>query len=330
MKTPQRHIHRSYNYNSGLLTQQNVVSANSLLNDAIKISELPQSLHIDGDDIIPFVAVSGSDLETKQISILKFMDNVCNVSLLPSGDNIKFDFNNNTLYISTSPTGSYSSLRVNNIPVSINGHTHTLSDITNFTSTITSLIPPDAPSNNNSYVRKNNAWVNISTPTNFRFFDIYSPQNTGIIPLNAEPFWNSYNNRLIVGDGITPGGIEVGPALPLRVTSIDSIAETTLSIPTDPPPQVVRVSASQPFFLGGILAPGSNSLAEGGSLASYELLLINIGSHTITIKHQMPADLNDPIERNRIITPNSSDYLLVGGFSIRLFYDTVVERWRVV
>ena len=337
MKKPQRHIHRSYDYTSGLLTQSDIVTANILSADKIKISELPQASQIDGDDIIPFVSINGTDLETQQISISEFMDNVCNVSLLPSGENIKFDYINDTLYISTSPTGSYASLRVNNIPVSLNGHIHTTNDIMNFGSGVSGLIPTDAPNNHKSYVRKNNTWADVSAPNNLKFFSITSIDASGVTPQNAEPVWKSDIKTLSIGDGVTLGGINIGPNLPLRVVSLNSVSSITLNIPTVPPPQVIRVSPSNPFSLGGLSAPGSDTLAEGGNLTSYELLMINIGQHTITIKNQMPADPetnptdpDNPLEKNRIITPNGSDYLLAGGFSVRLFYDIAIQRWRVV
>jgi len=118
MKTPKRHINRSYNYNK---TDEIIASAqsheiifNPLSDDQIKISQLPETSGLDGSDLLPVVDISGISLVTKKITLSNFIESTFNTSILPSGDNIKFSFNNNVLYIYTSPTGSFSDLVVSN------------------------------------------------------------------------------------------------------------------------------------------------------------------------------------------------------------------------
>lgn len=118
MKTPKRHINRSYNYNESkdqiVSAQSHDIIFNPLSDDQIKISELPESSGLDGGDLLPIVDISGASLVTKKITLSNFIDNTFNTTILPSGDNIKFSFSNNTLYIYTSPTGSFSDLLVTN------------------------------------------------------------------------------------------------------------------------------------------------------------------------------------------------------------------------
>lgn len=327
MKTPQRHIHRSYNYtNTDNDIQIQNVAFNGLSHDQVKISELPNAILLDGNDIIPFVDISGSELVTKKIGLADFMNSVCNISLAPSGNNIQFTFDNNTdsLYISTSPTGHYSSLLVNNNAVSVSGHQHSSSDINNFNTSVSGLLPADAPIDNVTYGRKNNTWVDITSPANLQIRRGTFSEVSGIIPLEGEPIWSTDRKILYLGDGSTYGGIQIGPKVPKIIQSFSQWSAVTVNIDPISPPDIVRISSTIPVDLGGITSTSG----------CYELLINNIGSYALTIKHEMstiggnPALI--PLPQNRIITPNGQDVSVSGGYSAKFYYDTITTRWRLI
>lgn len=180
----------------------------------------------------------------------------------------------------------------------------------------------DSPRDGIIYGRKDGSWTDITSPANLQIRRGTSSEASAIIPLQGEPVWQTDNKSLVVGDGQTAGGILIGPKVPKSILTLNSLS-VTIPISSNPPPDIIRISAVIPGELGGITAPNN----------CYEILLINFGAQTITIRHQMstiggnPALI--PLPVNRIITPNSSNYTLAGGQSVRLIYDTVVQRWRI-
>lgn len=98
------------------------------------------------------------------------------------------------------------------------------------------------------------------------------------------------------------------------IVSVSSFAGPTLSISTNPLPNIVRLSSSAATDLGGISAPTD----------CYELLIINTGSYLISIKHE----LSTQSASTRIITQVGTNYNLAAGYSVRMVYDTVTQRWR--
>lgn len=55
-------------------------------------------------------------------------------------------------------------------------------------------------------------------------------------------------------------------------------------------------------------------------------VLINIGSYTITLKHESASST----AANRFVGPGAADYALVAGGTVEIALDTVSQRWRVV
>lgn len=83
---------------------------------------------------------------------------------------------------------------------------------------------------------------------------------------------------------------------------------------------VQRWSASSAVNVTGISSAGvTNSVA-------LRPMLINIGSFTITLKHESASSS----AANRIVGPGNADYLLLAGATVELVRDTVSARWRVV
>jgi hypothetical protein len=181
----------------------------------------------------------------------------------------------------------------------------------------------DAPSGVITYGRLNNQWVDITSPANLQVRRGTAAEVSGIIPLTGEPVWKTDEKTLVVGDGQTSGGIAIGPKVPKTVLNFSSFSSATIPIASPIPPDVIRFSLTFPTDIGGMTATSG----------CYEILLINTGSYTATIKHQMSTiggnPANIPIEPNRIITPNGSNYTLAAGYSVRLIYDMVTQRWRI-
>jgi hypothetical protein len=56
------------------------------------------------------------------------------------------------------------------------------------------------------------------------------------------------------------------------------------------------------------------------------LVLVNVGSNTITLKHQSTSST----AANRIIVPWAADYILAADGAAVLVYDNTTSRWRVI
>jgi hypothetical protein len=144
----------------------------------------------------------------------------------------------------------------------------------------------------NPYVTKKISWKDIDSPQDGI---IYGRKNGG---------WTNANNAA------------------KSIVSVSSFAGPNLSISTSPLPHVVRLASVYAIDLGGISAPTD----------CYELLIINVGSYAISIKHQMSAVPGNPSlippESTRIITQAGTTETLATGYSVRMVYDTVTQRWR--
>lgn len=189
----------------------------------------------------------------------------------------------------------------------------------------------DAPSGTITYGRRNNEWVDLTAPANLQIRRGTQSEVSGIIPLQGEPVWATDSKKLYIGDGSTYGGVFVGPRPPKVIQSFAQFNSST--IPIDPlfPPDIIRITSfgSGPITVGGITAPTSGC---------YEITVSSLDSTavglTLTIKHQLSTLINGyippPPSGNRIITPNGLDYVVNPGYSVRLYYDTVVLRWRII
>lgn len=67
----------------------------------------------------------------------------------------------------------------------------------------------DAPSGDITYGRRNNQWVDLTSPANLQIRRGTSSEVSGIIPLQGEPVWDLTNKILYIGDGSTFGGISI-------------------------------------------------------------------------------------------------------------------------
>lgn len=67
----------------------------------------------------------------------------------------------------------------------------------------------DAPSGVITYGRRNNQWVDITSPANLQIRRGTASEVSGIIPLQGEPVWDTTNKVLYVGDGSSYGGSRI-------------------------------------------------------------------------------------------------------------------------
>lgn len=78
---------------------------------------------------------------------------------------------------------------------------------------------------------------------------------------------------------------------------------------------LIRISSSAAYNLTGIVAPSG----------SKELLLVNVGTFTITLKDEITSTA-----ANRFVCPGGVDVALVSRGSVRLWYDLTSTRWRPI
>ncbi len=260
----------------------------------IKISELPEASSVGNNDLL-IVVSSGSPYVTKRITWTNLNSDLIAGSGLVGGGSLKSSV---TLHV-----GEGSGITVDNNLIH--------ADVT------------EAPEDSITYGRRNKTWVDMTSPANLQIRRGTATEVGAITPLEGEPVWKTDEKSLVVGDGQTAGGIVVGPKAAKTVLNLSGFTNVTIPITTTIPPDIIRLSATFPFDLWAITAPN----------ACYEILLINVGSVTVTIKHHTATYGGNPtftpIDVDRIITPNGSNYTLAAAYSVRLIYDTVTQRWRI-
>jgi len=69
----------------------------------------------------------------------------------------------------------------------------------------------EAPVDGVIYGRKDADWFDITEPANLQIRRGTAAEVTSITPLEGEPVWETNTKKLKVGDGVTSGGIDIGP-----------------------------------------------------------------------------------------------------------------------
>lgn len=93
-------------------------------------------------------------------------------------------------------SGNFSTLSVNDISVSLNGHTHTSSDITNFNSSVSGLLPTIANSGDNRVLTSTGSTVGVNAETNFTF-------NGSLLNVTGS---GSFSNNIVASGFVRSGG----------------------------------------------------------------------------------------------------------------------------
>lgn len=68
----------------------------------------------------------------------------------------------------------------------------------------------EAPEDGIIYGRKDTDWVDITEPANLQIRRGTAAEVAAITPLEGEPVWETDTKKLVVGDGLTAGGVAVG------------------------------------------------------------------------------------------------------------------------
>jgi hypothetical protein len=71
----------------------------------------------------------------------------------------------------------------------------------------------EAPEDGVIYGRKDAEWVDMTSPANLQVRRGTAAEVAAITPLEGEPVWDTSNGVLVVGDGSTAGGLDVGHKL---------------------------------------------------------------------------------------------------------------------
>jgi hypothetical protein len=78
----------------------------------------------------------------------------------------------------------------------------------------------EAPEDGIIYGRKDAEWVDMTSPANLQVRRGTAAEVAAITPLQGEPVWATDTKKLVVGDGSSLGGIQVGPRVPQFFTIV--------------------------------------------------------------------------------------------------------------
>lgn len=131
-------------------------------------------------------------------------------------------------------------------------------------------------------------------------------------------FWDDSASKLThltVGSGLSIIGTTMTAAVAPTVTSPSQITSSQNDY-AGATADINRITSDAARDITGIAA-GTDGQA---------ILLINVGSFTITLKHQSASST----AANRIIVPWAGDYAIPASGSATLVYDNTTARWRVL
>lgn len=146
--------------------------------------------------------------------------------------------------------------------------------------------------------------------------NIYSKDDTGTEQALSGGAHTAANNtwgnaQTFDATVIFNGDISIPATTPATLT-----ADTNQVVVTNSP--VMRLSSDAARAVHGLITAGSSSPL---------VLLINIGSYSITLKHESGAALNTG---DRMISPTGADYILAAGATVWVYEDSVSARWRIL
>lgn len=126
---------------------------------------------------------------------------------------------------------------------------------------------------------------------------------------------------------VTLGGIrDLAHASNHQTGGSDAIANVVVS-----PSQITANQNNYNPGTGDIFRISSDAARDitglAGGASGKAILLVNVGSHAVTLKHQSASS----DAANRIIVPWAGDYAIAAsGGAATLVYDATTERWRAI
>jgi hypothetical protein len=176
----------------------------------------------------------------------------------------------------------------------------------------------DAPSGGITYGRRDNQWVDITSPANLQVRRGTASEVSGIIPLQGEPVWDTTNKILYMGDESTYGGIPVSyPTKSYKFTNLPgSSSFPWFTVNLSPQNSVWEINLFATF----------NSSSEGNSTATFSFAnstniqqavgnLVYIDPSTSSTQHK---SLNTAFNSSVVCDVNSDGEILrmTGAFTI--------------
>jgi hypothetical protein len=128
---------------------------------------------------------------------------------------------------------------------------------------------------------------------------------------------------ITVGAGMVIEDNSLRPDLPYLKTQLATVFVTLSSLTADQ--NDWSIGTGDVFRVAGTAARNITGIAEGTS--GQAILLINVGSFALTLKHQSASST----AANRFTVPWAGDYILpASGGKAVLFYDSTTVTWRVL
>lgn len=253
---------------------------------------------------------------SRKNSVLSQAINVNNSAI---GDTISIPEKNivNISGVLTATSGSFNTLSINGTGVSVNGHTHTSSNITDFASSVSSLLPVT------NITGGSNITVSQSGTT-------YTVAVTGSLGLTTEEVDDRVSSLLVAGTGIGLSYDDNANSLTIAVSGLSSTAQIGNGISG-----VITYNLSDPL---NVVGSGSttidyNNISKTVTIGSPSLIreyeLINSTKSNFTVTGGYALN-NLDVYHNGIKLLASGDYSATNGTSFTLVQPAVsgdVVEW---
>jgi hypothetical protein len=175
------------------------------------------------------------------------LNDVHDVAVSGAANGQFLQYNSSTDYWVPSSSGNFSTLLVNGSGVSLDGHTHTASNITDFNSSVSGLLP-----------------ANLVTGTGIANHIAYWNSSNEVVADSGQLYWDATNNRL----GIST----ITPAAPLEVYGTSTGAATGTG-------GIVKIlgSATNALIFGTLNSIPYSCYIQSGGSSLYDLALNPLG-----------------------------------------------------
>lgn len=213
-----------------------------------------------------------------------------NVAVNGSANGSFLQYNSSSGLWMASSSGNFTSLSVNSTGVSVSGHTHTSSDITNFNSSVSDLLP----------VKDITAGTNISVSSSN---GTYTVSVSGSLGLTEEQVDDRVNGLLVGGTGISLSYDDNGNSLTIATSGLQPSGDYSLNGHTHIASNITDFNSS----VSGLLPVKDIIAGTNISVSS------SFGSYTVSVSGSL--GLTEEQVDDRVSN------LLVAGTGITLTYD---------